>query len=839
MPWLKPVAGGEPQYVPAAALQKAVATGLYEPPEGDAPVTVVDPATGLASDVAARDLAAVQQTTGYPVETPEGFRERERATRVEREQGGLLGMAKTGAESFAAGATLGGSELLFGGLGEDYREARRDRKEANPGTDIAANVLGAVVPVAASGGTGALGAVARATPVGLAARGAGAVGRAAGGGVRGAVAAGTIEGAAQGAGTVAADVALADSPEALERALGAIPSHVLFGGLAGGGVSGLFSASGKVLGKGLQRGRAYVEEARVANAKSMTPEAQELAGKSADELVPMQRAEVESLVAKQAADKADAAKAITAYRTSKTTPETNPFHAVEDKEIRNVLRKADNKVRGLLDNPRALEKKPDAALDAFQREEQALLRAKAKGPSVIKNATARHRKLATEIGEELDTLPDNVSTVTLAPDQARKYADWTDTKLPRNQPKIVARDEAARFRAALEAGEVTSATKAAVQHLDTRIAENRAIQQHIERTMLTKADLTSPRLAAIQDALEIAKTPAPPQTLGQQATFAGMMSMAAGILPGGPLGAVGLAVAPALVKKAGDMVFRRAGKATAESAARSAAAIDAFVGVAKKVTRPAPVLASKVLTSVSYGEAPKPTKGAPPPTAGKGKGRELVAAFKAREAEIRAQTTLGPAGKIVMRADARRKMAEQFAAVRAVHALAADKLETLAARRLEFLADKLPKRPDIAAVQIGGPDTWQPSDMDMRKFARYAAAVEDPGGVEERLANGTVTSEDAEAYKAVYPERFEAFKMQLIERLPELRARLPYERRLAMSIFTGVPVVPAMEPRILAVLQGQYKDEPGSEGGMQAPAAAPQFGSVTKPEQTPAQERAQ
>ena len=32
----------------------------------------------------------------------------------------------------------------------------------------------------------------------------------------------------------------------------------------------------------------------------------------------------------------------------------------------------------------------------------------------------------------------------------------------------------------------------------------------------------------------------------------------------------------------------------------------------------------------------------------------------------------------------------------------------------------------------------------MRTWARYVAAVEDPGGVEERLAAGTVTPEDAE-----------------------------------------------------------------------------------------------
>jgi hypothetical protein len=131
--------------------------------------------------------------------------------------------------------------------------------------------------------------------------------------------------------------------------------------------------------------------------------------------------------------------------------------------------------------------------------------------------------------------------------------------------------------------------------------------------------------------------------------------------------------------------------------------------------------------------------------------------------------------------------------------------------------------------------------MEMRTFARYVAAVEDPGGVEERLAAGTVTPEDAEAYRTVYPERFAALQTQILQSLPTLKKTLPYQRRLSFSIFTGVPVDPSMAPNIVAALQSQFEQEPGSEGGMQAPKAQPQFGSVKKSleEPTPAQHRAQ
>ena len=166
----------------------------------------------------------------------------------------------------------------------------------------------------------------------------------------------------------------------------------------------------------------------------------------------------------------------------------------------------------------------------------------------------------------------------------------------------------------------------------------------------------------------------------------------------------------------------------------------------------------------------------------------------------------------------------------------ADRMETTTARRIGFLASKLPRRPGLG-MQIG-PDTWRPSDFEIRKFARYAASVEDPQSVVERAANGSITPEDAEALREVYPEMFAEARNDILARLPELQKNLPYQKRLALSIFFGVPVDPAMTPQVLGLLQGNFAEEPGTDGGMQPPTAAPQFGSVSKPEPTAAQERA-
>ena len=144
---------------------------------------------------------------------------------------------------------------------------------------------------------------------------------------------------------------------------------------------------------------------------------------------------------------------------------------------------------------------------------------------------------------------------------------------------------------------------------------------------------------------------------------------------------------------------------------------------------------------------------------------------------------------------------------------------------------------EVAGIPTG-PDNWQPSDMEMRTWARYVAAVEDPHGVVERLASGAITPEDVEAITAVYPELHADITQQIIEQLPTLRSQLPYQRRLALSMFSGVAVDPALDPSMLRTLQSTYMEEPGSEGGTQAPKPKPAFRSVKAQDPTPAQERA-
>jgi len=69
------------------------------------------------------------------------------------DDGGILGAINAGATSFVSGATLGGSDILLGGLmtgGE--RERLRQQREANAVVSGVANVAGSIAPSLFAGG---------------------------------------------------------------------------------------------------------------------------------------------------------------------------------------------------------------------------------------------------------------------------------------------------------------------------------------------------------------------------------------------------------------------------------------------------------------------------------------------------------------------------------------------------------------------------------------------------------------------------------------------------------------------------------------------------------------
>ncbi len=734
-----------------------------DPNAPDAPVTMLRGGKAVAVPADQVDEALRQ---GFEREDTGQRLGRLQSQQRDEDYGGVAGGIAAGGAAVLRGLTAGGSDVALRALGE--QDDFRNLKEANSGISTGGEIVGAVG--GAFLGAGPASSISEiGANVARTAEGAG-LGTAVGRGIAG----GAVEGGLFGFGSGVSDLALQEDPLTVEHAASVLSSNVLFGAAVGGGLGGLTKSaerglmSAKSALEGVAAQHAAVgaldgDLAAIAERDGMkglnaAAKAEEDAVKAAR--VPEQQKFVDELKAHR--------QALNDEKIWLATKDVDAKAIGSVKEIAKISYDADKSIRSLLNNPKNLAENPRRALEALQRQENAL-------------------EMLTKEAPALRT--------------------------------VFAADASGTRAAALDA-------------LPGALERNQGLQGKVREFM---APPSSPRYTAIQNAKEALSAKPAAEGFGEKIGKGAVYSAVTGFMHSLPIpGSSMLApfVGAGVSNMIGSKVFGRLGKAAGEQAARAARAAGTFLDVTRKAAPYAPVLATKVLSAVRY--APESSNRDQP----EGKS-SLASVYKQRTDEIKSQTAYGPTGVPVMRPEARKAMAANLAPIRAAQPVLADRMETIAARRIEFLSSKIPRRPDLGTLQTG-PDHWKPSDMEMRTFARYAAAAEDPGGIEERLASGAVTPEDAEVMKNVYPERMAEITRQIMEKLPTLRESLPYQRRLALSIFSGAPVDAAMNPRILAQLQSSFSNEEGSEGGTQAPRATPQFGSVSSkaaPEPTPAQSR--
>lgn len=728
------------------------------------------------------DQVEAAEVAGFHTEAPDDARVRLQKELTAEQQGGVAGTA--GAIGYGAlrGATGGLSDALIGGLGG--RQYLAETKEAHPTLSTGSEIVGAIATMGTSLPSGLItkaGARIAATEAGASALT--KIGRGFAGGV--------VEGGLQGLGSGVSELALSDKPLDLEHIASSLSSNMLFGAATGGAVGG----AAKGLEIGIGRARKAIDDFKVrGDAADALPD--DLATMDVKQLRAARDVEVDTIKAARTAEKETVEQARVVERKA-VADELGAHHQAIDAEkawlatkdstegeVRTIgkqLFKANKPLRNMLDNPKYLAEKPEQALRALQAQENAF--------EQVLRVDGRLR-------------------LTFAADESGARAAALDT-----------------VPAALE--------------------RNRALQTRIRDTMadvkLATPDV-SPRLQQIDEARELLSAGRPEKTIAEQmlqgAVFSGVAGGVAAIGGDSPLGTLAAIAAPLVGARASKLVaegvFGRIGGATSAVAKRGARAIDALLSAGQTVSRLAPPLATKTLAAVRFAPEEKATP----------KKADLATLYHARSSELRSQTMYADDGSVRMRPDARAKVAAKLAPIAAADPLAADQLEAIAARRVEFLSSKLPRRPDIGGMPLSASDRWRPSEMEMRQFARYVAAVEDPIGIVERVADGTVTPSDTEVMRSVYPEMYSDITQQIVSRLPELRTSLPYRQRLALSRFTGEPVDASMHPRILAVLQAAHAQEAGTAGGTQPAKPQPQFGptgSISKRAesgQTPSQRRA-
>lgn len=804
---------GEREFVDVSQVDAALASGKYIAPDAVA-VHRFGADTYATPGIAQREQVFTPAIDPARAALAEGHAIRERAN---------SGIG-AGIKAFAGGAVSGATA----GLLDPYA----DEQEFNRVAAGAGNVAGIIAP-ALLGDEAGLAGLGRYLPSNAIAGAGTRIGESLGGGLLARSAAGAAEGGLYAAGQGVGEALRSDEPLDLERAMSSIGSNMLFGAKIGGVAGGVSSLAERALGRANSAidgaiGKAKDAEgaiaAPVAGAETrVIPAAAEgdsealikaragqdfpddhsdLLTMNEDQLAAAHAKEVESLAN---FNKADSEAFTDSAKVSRKRDQADQvWNAVRgatdrgDREIAKVYLKADRAIDRVLDNPIALAENPGKLRGPLQQQQHAL------------NELERIRSREAGIfDDDVEHAHEIVRAQILAKQVPGEIGPFSPTGLD----LAVEREIGRRF------GDLANPTKPA------RLLYLEKVPKALERNKILLADLD--RLGAEPTSIRLRDIEAKMEELGAhipETSTLGHDVLKAALPFAGPLGAI----ASHGMKALGGLRF-----AARKVATKTGEAVSSFLDSTIAAGKYAPVLATETLSKVRFAPVARGT-------AGIAEDSTLPALFKARTSEIKSQTAYDATGTPRMTPEARGALSDRFRGIRVVDAKLADQLETIAARRIEFLSRLIPRRPDFGTPQIG-PDRWQASDMAMRSWARSVAAAEDPAGVEERAVHGALTPEDVAAYWAIYPERAQDFQQQLASQLPTLKHPLPYQRRLSLGMLAGMPIDPSMHPRVVAVLQGQFPDEPGSAGGTQAPMAAPQFGSIKKSidSPTPAQARAQ
>ncbi len=847
--------------------------------QGSGRISVVGP-DGWRGTIPAEELPNAL-TMGYRTETT--------AEHGERALSQSYDNPALAAAAGAASTVTGGLSDAFASVFDDPSDPTRERPigvplgrggpaelyRQNPTAGTVGKVAGALLPVGLPGVAAGVGRTAGAAAAELAP---GAIGRVVGAGAR----AGT-EGAVFGLGEGLSQVALADHPMAPEAVIAELGGNALRGagyglllgggfGVAGEGVRAGFGAAKSAAGALREtletRAAARVEDA-ADDVERLTHPAQvraamraeqatleEAAAKSREATKAAVRVEEEALSAGQLQARESIADDVTSFRNSIGSDKYKIAQQMKKTEKGIAVDYIDSEKRlsRLAGSSRRMVRSPAEAADALQSQESALTRfqqrldeAEALHKQVTREETvARARAQLAEVDEVLPGVQAEIARREAAiaagatgkagarPLKAMKQREGLLQRRQNLLDEIGDAQLSKKGQRPLEAPQISlaeidwsrtrttkmlSSIRALEDRLDaTLAARGSARLEELSAQLAAPAKLTSPRLERLQTRLDMLSSPAG-QFARQSAdqirtlvgtTIGGALGSAVGMpFVGAGLGAMG---ARLLSERGRDLIRGGAGQLVARMHGSVAKAVDGFVSAGKAVAAKAPTAATRAAISVGAGRPPSDRT-----EALMDKARDLAA-------------NVGPDGKITM--DARRAIYSNLDGLREADVRLADRAETVAVRKAEFLATKAPKDPGLGTPL--NRNRWRPSETQLREFATYVATADRPERLLEEIRSGRISPKTVEAAKTIYPEFFQSLVLQMTQRLAERGKDVSYPKRIQLSILLGVPFDSTMRPEYIAWVQQIYADKQAQQ--QQPPGGArPKVPPMKAPQPTTAQ----
>lgn len=148
----------------------------------------------------------------------------------------------------------------------------------------------------------------------------------------------------------------------------------------------------------------------------------------------------------------------------------------------------------------------------------------------------------------------------------------------------------------------------------------------------------------------------------------------------------------------------------------------------------------------------------------------------------------------------------------------ADAIAKATLRKLQYLQSKAPAIPPPDPMNRPAPPV---STAEAMRFARILRAANDPVSALADLAAGTLTSEAADAVRAIYPKMFAEVQQYTLDRVARMGTEVPYRTRVRLSVLLGLDLDPALA-RLASLQTGLPAMPPGtspSPGGGSGPPA--------------------
>lgn len=718
------------------------------------PVVNID---GRPVTVTEEQAQQLTRLSGNERETTRQAMQRAEATAEANYYGGTGQQVIAGLEGLASGATIGLSDLLL----DD--EETRQRARYNPGTRLATELTGAIVPAILSGGTGALATAAKATPTALAAAAGTRVARIAGRGLPTALA---VEGAIQGAGTAASQAVLSGDPLTVEAVA------------SGAGMGALFGAGLGVLSRGVSRAGASAErritaaqEEAVTSALRKPNPAMTRAANNMDEIVK---------TAKRSVDEVSA--------SMKPAAVLSHFKKVE---------KAANSLRSEAASSSMYQATKELGMGATKSLRKAdKLFTQAKEALDSGNATKAYEimnEYSSVLGEVASSLGSGVQIPTKTIKTVTSMAELASlSKMPKSpgtwvtMPDDVAEAYFQKVEKALAvSGDELDSLKASfVGDVEQGLAD---VGMALNGT--SPADVVS-GLRSYRDTLKQLNTGLPGPKGGKPATHSFLEFIKRSVAQSAARGASsasrgigGGAVMSSLAYQSGAGIFGFLAAEVLGLRAAATAHVDDLIAkmaprASKALRRVAPV--TQVLRQPIMELDGKEDKKQTTREAARDRARELT----------------NMAGTINDVA---------YSAVEPIMAQSPDLALKLSQQMVKGFQQMLAAAPrDPGGTHVGLESDWLPSESQALTFASVTEAVCRPMESLDRMLQGDGDPAAAEALWAVYPSLMQEAAVRLVERLPEIQKKTDLATRAALSTTFRVPLDGLLTQQSIAALQSQF-----------------------------------